>query len=123
MIALAILCGVLTIVACAALGGWAWTLVRLNASFLPYAQGLQALFKLNDMEDEKIRKVLANFEKRAEQTKENPGSRAGGLDTEVAEITRRAQSMGFVVRPNGEVQEGKPVGPIPDAPPEIDFIE
>ncbi len=119
------LCAACLVVAVAALAGWAWTLVRLNASFLPYAQGLQALQKLNDLKDESIRAVLANFERK--QQKE-PGIAGRSGEDEIAEIRRRAEAMGFSVDKSGIVSEQTaPLPPVPDALdvnlPTIDVVE
>jgi hypothetical protein len=94
-----LLVAVFAVVAAAALAGWAATLVSMTRAMLPNAQALQALHKLNDMEDEKIRKVLANFERR-----ERVEPQAGRpVADDMAEIQRRAASLGFVVDRAGTV--------------------
>lgn len=116
----AILVGIFAIVALAALGGWAYTLVSLNRSILPNAQAIQALTKVNDIMDERIRAVLANFEKRSNKSPD-PTKPVDQLE----EIRARAAAMGLAVSADGTVTENsktyKPA-PEPKLPPELEAL-
>lgn len=114
-----IFAGIALVVALGALGGWAATLVNLNRSILPNAQALQALNQVNNIMDERIRAVLANFEKKS----------SGVLNAtkpvdELEEIRRRAAQMGLSIDAKGNVNENRPVRPAPEPsmPPELDNL-
>jgi predicted RND superfamily exporter protein len=97
------------IVALGALGGWAATLVHLNRSILPNAQAIQALNQVNNIMDDRIRSVLANFEKRSAKQPESTKP-----VNELEEIQRRAAAMGFSMDAKGNVNENRLVRPAPE---------
>jgi hypothetical protein len=106
------LIAVLGVLAVLALAGWGATLVLMSRALLPYANGMAVLSKLDDLKDEKIRGALAAFKKRDE------GEGKPSMDSELAEIRRRAQALGFQVDGDGRVdtreRSGSPLTPPPD---------
>jgi hypothetical protein len=96
-----ILACIFALCAVAALGGWAATLVNLNRSILPNAQALQALNQVNNIMDDRIRAVLANFEKQRSRTVEPTAP----VEDQLAEVRRRAQMAGFDIDGQGTVRQ------------------
>lgn len=70
----------------------AWRSVEDIRHQLPAAQALQALAKLKDLEDEKLRKILDSF-----KAKDAPVNES--LRKQVEEIERRAHEGGWTTRP------------------------
>jgi len=94
-------------VAVAALGGWSWFLVAHSRALLPQAQALQALAKLKDIEDEKIRKILSNFDEKRQA--------APSVKDQIEEIKRKAEQFGFEVpRKPARAPAEPPVMPPPE---------
>jgi hypothetical protein len=115
MIGVEVLLGILALLAILALAGWGATLVHISRSLLPNAQAYQAMAKVSFEMDERIRNVLASFEKR------NQAQISPTLPDQLDEVRRRAQSMGFSINANGNVSERqRPMTPPPE-PPEIDL--
>ena len=110
---------VLLVVALAALALLAWSLIALMRSvallmeaFLKQSQGLQALAKLKDNEDDKLRAIIAKFG-------EKPAT--PNMAKQIDEIRKKAERQGFTVdtapaQPNGR-EFSTPMTP----PPEPDW--
>jgi LmbE family N-acetylglucosaminyl deacetylase len=84
----------------------------LDMNLLPAAQALQALAKLKDMEDEKLRAILSKFEEKR--------ATIPSAQKQFEEITKRAQAQGFVIDMAAQNQSHQPsnfapVTPAPDA--------
>ena len=94
------------VIAAAALGGWSWMNVATTRALLPQAQAYQALFKLNEAEDNKIRAILAKFDNRPQN--EN-------VKKQLEEMARRAQQQGFVLDPK-DVAPMPRTAPLPEPP-------
>jgi hypothetical protein len=113
------LTAVFALVALAALGGWAATLIALNRSILPNAQALQALTKVNEIMDQRIKETFASFKNRdtaiqPTRTENDP----------IVEIRRRAAAMGITIDTEGNVRDNRPnttLKPPPD-PASVDAL-
>ena len=88
---------------------------------LPAAQALQALSKLKDNEDEKLRTILSRFQEKSDQ---KPDTRK-----QFEELTKRAEQWGFTPNLDQEKIKREPVtfAPVTTAPdadePWVPFVE
>jgi 23S rRNA maturation mini-RNase III len=66
------------------------SVATLMDSFLHQAQGMQALAKLKDLEDEKVKKIFENF-------KAAPSASMPNMAKQIDEIKKRAERQGFTI--------------------------
>lgn len=66
------------------------SVAMLMDSFLHQAQGLQALAKLKDLEDEKVKKIFEKFQAA-------PSASMPNMKQQIDEIKKRAERQGFTI--------------------------
>lgn len=111
---------VLLLASLASLALLAWFLIQASKSvallmeaFLKQAQGLQALGKLKDLEDEKLQRIIDKFGAK-------PAS--ANIARQIEEIRRKAEARGTVIAPSAPVpDEDLPYGPMTPPPEPADW--
>jgi hypothetical protein len=115
-----ILVTVFALAALAAMAGWAFTLVQMTRAVLPNAQAYQALSKLSNEMDDRVRSVLENMQRRSGK-QIDPTKPVDELE----EARRRAATMGLKIDTDGNVSErDRAFRPPPDAATvDLDMVE